>query len=46
VADYLKSTPFPHYVPHPKQSGALIRTEADGTRTVGRFVDRKFTALD
>lgn len=39
---YLESEPFPHFEVHPMQSGFLIRTDEDGTRTVGRFVDRKF----
>lgn len=44
VADHLKSLPFPHYAPAPSRPGFLVRTEADGTRTVGRFVNRQFTA--
>lgn len=39
---YLDSEPFPHFEPHPTRKGVLIRTEADGTRSVGRFVDRAF----
>jgi hypothetical protein len=39
---YLESEPFPHFEAHPARKGMLIRTEADGRRTVGRFVDRKF----
>ena len=46
VAEHLKSRPFPHYEPDPKRSGVLIRVEADGTRTAGRFIDRTFTAVD
>lgn len=46
VADHLKSLPFPHYEPAPGRAGLLVRTEADGTRTVGRFVNRRFTAVD
>ncbi|HXG56893.1 MAG TPA: hypothetical protein VNJ03_16060 [Vicinamibacterales bacterium] len=42
VADYLDSRPFPHYEPDPGRPGLLIRIESDGTRTVGRFVDRRF----
>lgn len=45
VVDYLDSQPFPHYAPAPDRSGLLVRTEADGTRTVGRFVDRRFQAV-
>lgn len=39
VAAYLKTQPFPHY---PKKRGLLVRIDEDGTRTVGRFVDREF----
>lgn len=45
VADYLHSRPFPHYQPDPARPGLLIRIESDGTRTVGRFVDRRFHAV-
>lgn len=46
VTDYLNSRPFPHYEAHPKIPGALIRIDADGKRTPGRFVDRQFKAID
>ncbi len=46
VADHLTSLPFPHYEPAPGRPGFLVRTEADDTRTVGRFVNRRFTAVD
>ena len=42
VADYLASQPFPHYEPAADQPGLLVRIDADGRRTVGRFVGRKF----
>lgn len=42
VAACLREQPFPHYEPAPDAPGFLIRTEADGTRTVGRFVNREF----
>jgi hypothetical protein len=42
VADYLRVQPYPHYEPHPEKAGLLIRTEAGGKRTVGRFVNRQF----
>ncbi len=42
IADFLESRPFPHYHPHPDRSGLLVRIEANGTRTVGRFVRRRF----
>ena len=42
LADYLKTVPFPHYEPAPHAPGFLVRTESNGTRTVGRFVNREF----
>lgn len=45
VVDYLTSQPFPHYEPAPARPGLLVRIDADGTRTVGRFVDRRFQAV-
>lgn len=46
VKEYLESQPFPHYEPAPDAPGMLVRIEADGTRTVGRFVNRKFKEAD
>jgi hypothetical protein len=43
VAAYLASQPFPHYEPA-EAPGHVIRIEQDGTRTVGRFVGRRFRA--
>jgi len=42
VADFLSGGPFPHYQPHPRRPGLLVRIDADGSRTVGRFVNREF----
>src|SRR5215470_17583847 len=42
LAAYLQSGPFPHYQPHPEKPGLLVRTNEDGSRTTGRFVNRKF----
>ena len=42
VAEFLQGQPYPHYQPHPEEAGLLIRTDADGQRTVGRFVNRRF----
>lgn len=44
IQDLLANGPFPHYHPHPDRPGQLIRIAADGTRTIGRFVNRKFIA--
>lgn len=45
VAEYLASRPFPHYEAAPDAPGLLVRIDADGTRTVGRFVGRQFQAV-
>ena len=42
VTGFLQGQPYPHYEPHPDQPGVLIRIEANGKRTVGRFVNRQF----
>jgi hypothetical protein len=39
---YLESRPFPHFEPHPTRKGVLIRIEENGTRSVGRFIQRQF----
>ena len=44
VADFLRSRPFPHYEVAPGRAGRLVRLEADGRRTLGRFVGRRFKA--
>ena len=40
LAEHLKSLPYPHYAA--AGGGLLVRIEANGTRTEGRFVNRKF----
>lgn len=42
VDAYLKKRPYPHYKPVPGKPNLLRRIEADGTETIGRFVDRQF----
>ena len=46
VAEHLETQPFPHYEPAPEAPGMLVRIEADGRRTVGRFVNRQFQEAD
>jgi hypothetical protein len=46
VAEHLASLPFPHYEPAPDSPGLLVRIDADGTRTLGRFVNRQFEAAE
>jgi hypothetical protein len=45
VSEYLETRPFPHYERAPDAPGLLVRIDADGKRTVGRFVNRKFRAV-
>jgi hypothetical protein len=42
VVKYLQSRPFPHYEAAAGSPGLLVRLEANGRRTVGRFVNRQF----
>jgi hypothetical protein len=42
VEKYLGEQPYPHYEAAPDAPGLLVRIEADGSRTVGRFVNRQF----
>jgi hypothetical protein len=42
VTEFFQSQPWPHYEPHPHRAGMLVRIEANGKRTVGRFVNRQF----
>ena len=45
LAEYLASTPFPHYTPHPEKARVFFREDADGRVTEGRFVGREFVLL-
>jgi hypothetical protein len=42
LAEHLESLPHPHYEPVPDSPGLLVRIDANGRRTTGRFVNRKF----
>jgi hypothetical protein len=46
LAGFLESRPFPHYQPHPDRPALLIRVDASGSRTVGRFVKRQFQPIN
>ena len=46
TCEYLNEQPFPHYERSMVDPGMLIRIDADGTRTVGRFVNRRFRAVE
>lgn len=45
LARYLDTQPYPHYEPAREAPGLLVRIEADGKRTVGRFVSRNFLVV-
>ena len=45
VAEHLQAQPYPHYEPASDKPGFLVRIDADGRRTVGRFVNREFTPV-
>jgi hypothetical protein len=42
LAKHLETIPFPHYAAFPGRPGMLIRTDANGDRSIGRFVNREF----
>lgn len=42
VAEHLEAEPYPHYEVSSDHPGMLIRIEADGSRALGRFVNRQF----
>jgi hypothetical protein len=43
LGDYLEKQPYPHYEAGP--NSLLVRIEADGKRTLGRFINREFKAV-
>jgi hypothetical protein len=45
VRVYLRQGPYPQYEADPDRAGVLIRLDADGTRTCGRFVKRQFVPI-
>ena len=42
VVEHLNTRPFPHYEAAPASPGLLVKIEASGKRTMGRFVNRQF----
>ncbi len=42
VRDYLDESPFPHFESAPGSPGLLVKIDENGTRTIGRFVNRVF----
>ena len=45
LRDYLERRPYPHYEPAPGSPGLLLRTDANGKKTIGKFVNREFKAV-
>ena len=45
VKDYLATGPYPRFTAHPQGGQLLIREDADGRKTVGRFVNREFVVV-
>ena len=45
LGEHLNSLPYPHYEPARGSAGLLIRIEASGKRTTGKFASRKFQPL-
>ena len=43
---HLAERPFPHFEAAPDQPGLLVKIDEDGTRTVGRFIQRVFTPVE
>jgi len=41
VTEFIDRQPYPHYEPA-DEAGLLIRIDEDGTRTLGRFLKRRF----
>jgi hypothetical protein len=41
LSDVLAARPFPHFEPA-EEVGLLVKIDEDGTRTIGRFVQREF----
>jgi hypothetical protein len=42
LAKHLGSRPFPQFEAAPGRPGFLVKIDKDGTRTIGRFVNREF----
>lgn len=43
LQEHLAELPYPHYEPA-EQPGWIVRIDEDGSRSTGRFVNRKFVA--
>jgi hypothetical protein len=45
VKEHLREGPFPHYEAAPEGRGLIVRIEANGKRTLGKFKNREFQAI-
>jgi hypothetical protein len=45
VKSLLATRPYPHFEPAPDRPGLIVKIDEDGTRTTGRFVNRKFQPI-
>ena len=45
VKAFLETRPYPHFEPAPGRPGLVVKIDEDGTRTIGRFVNRKFKSV-
>lgn len=45
LREHLAQRPFPQFEAAPEQPGLLVRIDEDGTRTIGRFLNRVFTPV-
>lgn len=46
VEAYLNNRPYPQYKPVPGHPDLIRRIEADGSETIGRFVERQFERVE
>ena len=44
LTEVLERRSFPHYEAAPRRPGYIVRIAEDGTRSVGRFRNRRFVA--
>lgn len=45
LQSYLATRPYPHFEASPEHPGLIVKIDADGTRTLGRFIHREFRAV-
>ena len=46
LSSHLASRPFPHFQAAAGRPGLLVKVDEDGTRTLGRFIQRVFTPVE